>query len=226
MSTRPDITAMLATIPEREKNMEMVVRGLLPQVDRVCVYLNGHESPPEICRHPRVTWRGTCAGDPDIGDAGKFAFDAEGYVLTVDDDLFYPTDYVDTIKAGIDRYGVVSFHGKRYDDLPVESYYRGFSANYRCLDAVEKDVQVHVPGTGVMGYHTDVVRFSLQDFRHPNMADAWVGLTLHRADVPVWCLAHEAGWIRHQPIDLHRTIARTYCNRDSVQTEAVNRLCA
>lgn len=219
------VTATLASIPEREANLHTVVECLLPQVDRLAVYLNGYGPVPRWLRRDRVLVHQSEHEEAgDLGDAGKFfAVPPPGYHLVCDDDLVYPPDYAARMIGGVERYGrraVVTLHGKRFDRMPAGSYYRGWSSNYRCLDEVREDVPVHVPGTGCMAYHTSAVRFAREDFPRPNMADIWVARKCQAEAVPVFCLAHGAGWLRQLPTT--STIFRSFQGRDAYQTEIVN----
>ena len=188
----------------------------------------------------------------NVGDAGKFypfieneSFDH--YCLVCDDDLIYPPDYVETLIAGIDRHdrkAVVGFHGKEYYS-PVASYYGSFyedtrnlnAFNYRCLDEVEcrrnyklgdtlADHQVTIIGTGCTGWHSSLFKdnpLSMDDFRHPNMADIWFSKKCNDLGIPRYVIPHDAGWIRHSDkVDMKRTIASTARDNDAIQTGVFN----
>lgn len=158
----------MATLTERAGSRKMSVDSILSQVDTLTVSL----------------------GDTR-GDQAKFAACpyAPGVFLGVDDDLVYPPDYVETILAGLDRHPgcVVSFHGWTMDDAGERV------DNYRCLEAVKDDVQVHVAGTGVCAFHVDTIRPMPADFESMN-ADAWLALKAARMGVPRVVLAHPARW--------------------------------
>ena len=88
------IRAHMASFPPRRAVMLEAARALAPQVDRLFVCLNEHAEVPEaLARIPRVEpW----IPARDLKDAGKFAFapGPDDTVLTVDDDIRYPPDYV------------------------------------------------------------------------------------------------------------------------------------
>lgn len=225
----------MATIPERAVHAQCVVEDLLAQdVDHVYVWADDERMERYFVRYPEdVTF---LSGARKIGDAGKFAgwdrswrVDAEpAYFLAVDDDLFYPPDYVEQIVAGVDRYkrrAAVSYHGKILKRGRIKSYYRGGTAEgFRCLGSVERDRGVHNVGTGVLAFHTDGLPAVdlYEDFPDPNMADVWFSILAQKRRLPLVVLAHKAGWIKHQPIDLNKTIYANSRGRDAVQTRAVN----
>lgn len=192
--------ATLASIPERAHLLRRVVEALLPQVDRLGVYLNDYAIMPAFLRHPRIEVRGgPFAPGPDRGDAGKFAWSMEGedgIRFTCDDDLDYPPDYCDTLEAAIEWYGrraVVGFHGVIVR-RPVEDYYRDRGVLHYC-SALPEDRDVHILGTGALAYHTSTIRVDPDGWPR-NASDVGLGADLQRARVPRVCLAHTAGWLR------------------------------
>lgn len=191
--------ASMASIPERELAMLRAVAALAPQVDQLAVSLNGYPSiPGKLARWPNVL--PTLRPDPNGGDAEKFAAVDEwpGYVLTCDDDLLYPPDYVAHTLEGIERLGrkrAVSYHGGTtlgWNGSAVAASHK----RVRCLGELpEDDLDVNVLGTGVMGYHAARVPVWRSLFRHANMADVQYACHARRMGVPSACLAHAAGWL-------------------------------
>lgn len=219
------VMASMATFPERLEAMQDVVKAILPQVDKLKVYLNGYEAVPEFLNHEKVE---AILGE-DLGDAGKFYRNEEwdGYVICIDDDLEYPPNFVDGLLHGIEKYkrqAVVSYHGRTLKATPIASYYRkSCEALYRCLSELKKDQVAHILGTGVMGYHSSTIRPAIEDFPKPNMADIWLGLKAQREGVPMVVLRHQEGYIRHSAkVNLERTIASWHKGADEVQTSVCN----
>lgn len=208
--SRPEIFASLASIPPRERGLESVVASLLPQVDRLGVYLNGYRHVPRFLDDPRiVVARSREHGDR--GDAGKFfwAGSRSGYQLVCDDDLAYPSDYVARLVDGIERYGrraVVGFHGSVLREEIVD-----YHASRRLLHfarPLERDTPVHVLGTAAVGYHTAAMAVAASDFRRRNTADIWLALLGQRQEVPFVCLRRPGGWLTELPGLDHDSIYR------------------
>lgn len=229
------ITASIATMPGREKALEEAVNSLLPQVDWLYVYLNGFVRIPSwlLTVRDKLTVASNIQGD--LGDAGKiFGLDiAEpGYHFSCDDDLIYLPGYVQTMIEAIERYerqAVVTLHGKRITG-PLTSYYRDRANQVRFHNqtAQATDEPVDVPGTGVMAWHTDTIRFTLDAFpqTHRNMADLHAGLKAAMDGVPVICIAHTGREVTLSPhIDHGRdTIFAHHRRDDRLQTEKANEL--
>lgn len=218
------IEATMATTPDRLMGAIRVVEDLAPQgITRFVVYVNGPK-PPGVPLPLGAEF--LFAPEGDLADIGKFVYQPrEGYHLTVDDDLYYPQDYVKRTVEAVDRYNreaVVSWHGAVVHD-GIKSYYADRLARCHCLGAVARDTPVNVPGTGVMGYWAPLVRLHASLMSIPYMADIWVGRICQRHRVPIVALAHEKGWIRHQPIDHSQTIYERFARSDEIQTWLVNR---
>lgn len=231
------VTASLASITGREKALREAVDSLLPQVDQINVYLNGHRDLPECLANTGVRVSGTVdlLGYPDLGDAGKFfGLDIAdpGYHFSCDDDLIYQPGYVQTMIDAIERYerqAVVTLHGKRIN-RPLTSFYRDREGQDRFHNqsALHWGEQVDCPGTGVMAWHTDTIRFTMDDFpqTHRNMADIHAGIACAKAGVAIVCIAHTGKEVALSPhIDHGRdTIWSKHFRDDRLQTEKVNEL--
>ncbi len=214
---RPPVLASLASVPARERLLETVVRRLLPQVDRIGVYLNGYVRVPSFLADERIEVADS-RSDGDRGDAGKFfwADRRAGYVVTCDDDIDYPPDYMKRLIEGIERYGrraVVGFHGATLHE-PLVDYYRSRRLHH-FAHTLARDTPVHVLGTGVAGYHSSTWEVRPADFVRPNMADIYLGLAAQERQVPFICLRHEAGWLRELPArgPVRSTSGRSACGQ-------------
>jgi hypothetical protein len=205
------VFASLASIPSRVEALRQVVASLLPQVDRLRVYLNSYLEVPAFLVHHRVeVARSQDHGDR--GDAGKFFWagrDIGSWQLHCDDDLVYPPDWTRTLVECCERYGrraAISAHGAVLGS-PIVSYYRS-RTQYHCLRSVAGDTPVHVLGTGALCYHSSTMALTPSDFHAPNMADIWFALAAQRQQVPCVVLAHQEGWLRDLPETRERSIHR------------------
>lgn len=165
-------------------------------------------------------------GTNGYGDAMKFkgVVEKKGYCFTVDDDLKLPPDYIEYMIRKIEWYNrkaVITLHGKILRQWPVSSFYDSVFHKFRCTDEVRKDVPVHIPGTGVMGWHSDTITFSMDDFPEKNMADIWAGIKCERENVPRICVAHSSAWIHGLPSE-GKDCWTMNKERDHLLTDAIN----
>lgn len=217
------ISACLASYPPRQDKLKEVVNALLPQVDRLFVYLNEYDEVPSFLQHSRITVE-LGGKERNLRDNGKFFFAAKappGYVLTVDDDIVYPPDYVQALVRKIEFYerrAVVGVHGTIFAK-PIRSYFRGRTL-YHFELPLEHDVVVNQLGTGTVAFHTELLRPDFDAFKTTGMADVWLALQCKAARAPMIAISREAGWL--QPMGLEETtLFREFRNEDARQTELV-----
>jgi FkbM family methyltransferase len=195
------VAAGMATVAGNEVALRATVMSLLPQVDRLYVYLNGFHAVPAFLRdHPKVR----CQIDTDgrrYGDAGKFwglEQVSDAVYLTCDDDIVYPEDFVARMVAElaqIGAQGAVGVHGSLIHQ-PTPGYYKdGSRAVFHFEHALLRRRRVHVVATNACAFHSSVVRMTLADFRHANMADIWLAQYLHRERLPSFVVPRPAGWL-------------------------------
>lgn len=221
---RTKVTASMASIPSRAHLLPRVVRSLLFQVDELCVYLNGYDRVPPCLKDNRIKVARSGIDGPDLGDAGKFYWvnDTKGYVLTVDDDIVYPANYVRRYLQEIERLrrrAVVGVHGVVLPSKP-RAYYTDRTV-FHCRRSQSGHQPVHLLGTGTTAFHSDTIKVRIEDFQHPNMADIWLGIVAKRQKVPMVCLEHDEGWLRCLSSDPGKSIYERYVGKDRVQTRAV-----
>lgn len=212
----------LASLPDREPTLEYVISSIHNQVDAIELALNGYEYIPEwISKYPKVTATLTTN---EKGDANKFLHIEKyhnHYYFSGDDDILYPPDYIETLKNEIDRTGgLVTLHGSRIYGT-VRSYYRDRKLQSHCLRD-GNETQVHVPGSGVSGFHTSKLKLKYSHFEAPNMADVFLGIQCHKQGVLCTAIAHLGGWVRSDFTSGCQTIFDTAHCSDEVQTRYVN----
>lgn len=197
------ITASLASFPEREKCLRDTVESILPQVDKLQVYLNNYENIPEFLNNEKIKVYQSQSEIGDLNDAGKFykAERIKGYHLTIDDDIVYPVDYVKNIIKWVNFYNkkaVISLHGRIYGKLPIEDFRNSktpFYEGFNCLQKVIESKKIDVAGSGVMAYHTSLIKFSITNFLMRSMSDIWVAILCNRYNVPIYVIPHEKNYI-------------------------------
>lgn len=212
----------LATVPGREEALKDTIRSIVNQVDKIFVYQNGFKCAIDDPTG-KVEIISSLDTKIDMGDAGKFfAVDRfpNCYYFSIDDDLIYPSDYVNQMIALLDEYknrAIVSCHG-RIMKSGARSFYKDIQENFRCLDKVDVEKFIHFGGTGVMAFHTRFVKFKFQDCKAPNMADIWMGLFARENQIPIVIKKHDSGWILHSDkFDENETIFRKYKSRHGIQ---------
>lgn len=215
------VTASVASFAAREDSLNQAVASILPQIDRLNVYLNNYDAVPEFLRHPKIT----VARSQEHGDRrdnGKFFFlrnVAAGYHFTIDDDIIYPPNYVQHLILKILQYrkqAVVGIHGVTFAD-PIERFYkdRKVSVFWGGLDV---DRVVNLLGSGTVAYHTSTVELDFKDFKVPGMGDLWLAVAAKRQKVPMIAVARASDWltsIQNNDPGLYEE----FLERDGIQTD-------
>jgi hypothetical protein len=153
----------------------------------------------------------------DLGDAAKYLMMwmsacPSVYVLTCDDDIVYPPDYVRAMVANVDKYdgrAAVSAHGTIYrasDTGPAPAAERQErERGLHCMEEVVDDESVHVLGTGVCAFRV-LPMLTTDMFPVSNMCDIWFAALLQRHRIPAIVIAHEHGWLRSVDESQHESI--------------------
>lgn len=198
----------IASLPDRENSLTLVINSLLPQVDKVYVALNGHKEIPMALRNLRNV---ECVIlDNSLSDGAKFYFTSktDGYYVAWDDDILAPPNAVETLIAGVNKYnGLVSFHGKYY--IPPITNFKRWAGNYRCLNTVVADVRVNVIGSGCCAFNTNRLSVQVSDFKTRNKADIWLSKITTEQGVPMFVLQHRTGYIQYLSTPKGTTIWET-----------------
>lgn len=224
------ITAYMATFPSREENVAKAIKSLINQVDELVLWVNGNVILPDICNNKKIrVYRGEEILGFDIGCAGKFAlaYEWNGYIFTVDDDIIYPNDYVEKSIVKLEEYNrqyVMSWHG-RIQELPAIAY-RGRGAvlkNCSFQTDVEKDTECNIIGTGCTFFHTDTIipKYDIMEMNFSNVSDILFSISIDKRDIKRLVPAHKKDMFisleNTEAICFHRTNERFHIDLINTQ---------
>lgn len=221
------IHCSIASYPTRINSLKQAVESIIDQVDSLHIYLNNYKYIPDFLKSDKINVYLSDEQSGDLGDAGKFfkTNEIKGYYLSIDDDLIYPAGYVWRILNKINDYGrsaVIGVHGKIMKPS-VNSYYKDKAVFYHCTSELQNDQIVHVLGTGTMGFHTDTIKITVDDFKIPNMADIWMAIIGQKRNIPFISISRKKNWLKHVRLeDEEDTIYNKSVGRDKKQTEIFN----
>ncbi|HZJ65933.1 MAG TPA: hypothetical protein VFD36_20640 [Kofleriaceae bacterium] len=207
------IVATLASLSSREAQLAKTIASLEPQVDAICVYLNGYTRVPECLKIPKVVhavlsleagWRGAEAklwfwDDHEFKAAPRWKPD--DIALVCDDDIVYPQNYADKMTAALaERPGTVACVHGSIMDTPFERYCVSRMVA-RTVASLHRPTQVHIPGTGTMAFRVGDVAPHLhlrEQFVWSHAVDPHVAVLLHQRKIPVWSVARPPRWLQVQ----------------------------
>ena len=148
---------------------------------------NYEEVPEELKEYTTVLGK-------DLTDNGKLYWseNKNEYYFTLDDDIIYPSDYVEKTLPHIkDR--VVCYHGHKL--LGTGQSYYNSNLFYSFRKKLDSEKLIEVGGTGVMAFNTNVFSPSLWKTPIHKMCDLLIGLEASLYDIPIIILPHENNWI-------------------------------
>ena len=214
------ITVGMATYPGGFSTLAETVASLLNQttpISRLNIYLNGEKSPPPLPNDSRIK----IIRGPNLTDIGKFSAISghSGYILTVDDDIEYPNDYVEMMIRKIDeneRKYLIGVHGAVLPIGPPITRWWDYS-NLRRTHVFQSnsitDFAVNVIGTGTLGYHTDIGEIPWEQFDHHRMVDLHVAVWAQNNAIPMKIISRKRYWLTEINSQLENRIWQT-ANKD------------
>lgn len=223
---RPPIVATVATMPARVSLLERMLDTIEPQVDRIHVYLDGHDEIPDRIKGSKFVVE-KAASKTSLHAAGKFRWAAElgdCFHFTCDDDILFPVDYVARMVAAIERYdrkAAVGVHAIRFQGPPYAFYKK--RVNYSMGMALPEDMQVHALGTGTFAYWNPSLPIDVGNFPRYNAEDLFVAIRAKHVGVSMICVGRDAYWLRSQPVHTWSVYGGFVETRDdSWQSEFLN----
>ena len=213
----------IASIPKREKMLKRTYLSLIDQCDNMIIALNGYKKIPEFITDKRCK---TFFTDNRYGDAAKFSLAlSDCYYFSCDDDIIYPSNYVQFMSEKLEFYGnncIITLHGSIMQSKPLKSYYKGFQERFNLFYDIDRDRRLDVGGSGVMCFDTEYFRMDYRKCIWPNMADIWVTKFAIQQNIPVILASHKGSDFEYQQSD--DNIYARHSKDDKIQTQLYNNL--
>ncbi len=179
----------MATMPTRAHTLPQALETILPQVDRLYLFLDKYEDvPATLPADPKLIPLLPSQYAPLAGD-GKFLglelLTESGLYFCFDDDIYYPPIYVKWLTLALRRHhfrALVGVHGMVFCP-PHQSYLR----DRRTLHfhaARSLDCHVDELGSGTLAFHTDSIRLHARTWQHHDMTDLMVAIEAVEQRIP------------------------------------------
>ncbi len=221
------IVAGIASVPWRQDTLQLTLRSIVKQVDKVNVFLNGYDTIPTFLTSNTPfldiskveVYQSQQYGD--LGDAGKhFCPDhLEGYHLCLDDDIIYPPDYAAKMIRKIEEYkrkAVIGVHGTLFKK-PIDRFMNSRTC-VRFEWPLLNDVAVHMLGTGTLAYHTDTIILDT-DRPHKNMDDIDVALKCEALNIPRITTERPERWLFNADLAYDHSIFKSLITSDKLRED-------
>lgn len=191
----------MATMPTRAHTLLKAMETILPQVDRLYLFLDKYEDvPATLPADPKLVPLLPARFGP-LAAEGKFLglelLTEPGLYFCFDDDIYYPPIYVKSMTLALRRHhfrALVGVHGTVFRP-PHQSYLRDrrtlhFHAG-RSLDC-----HVDELGTGTLAFHTGCVQLKPRTWLHHGMADLMVAIEAVQQRIPRIAVRRPASFLR------------------------------
>jgi GT2 family glycosyltransferase len=192
--TRLKIVCGIATFKGREETLRRTIESLNGQVDQIIIYDNSKNK--------------------DITDLGKFhGLKDNVYYFSCDDDIVYPSDYVQRTIEEIEKHKcIVTYHGRKLKGKGL-NYYTGHES-YSAFRNVFDTKFIDIAGTGVTAFNTNY--FNPKDITSSEfmkMSDIVFSIEAKKQSKNIMLLPHSQGWINEQKtaINIHTEQSKN-CN--------------
>lgn len=226
------IIANICSIPERANLLKQTLESLSPQVHQINIYLDRYKQIPDFINkcHPNVRIYSSTE-HPDLRDNGKFLMFTDSieecYYFTVDDDLVYPPDYIESLVRCIEKYSrkaVIGLHGVLLPEHPA-----GYFSSYRKVHSFEKELErdalVNVLGTGTVAFHSHLMQgLTVNYFKKSGMADLYLAIYCKDNLIPMVALARPDEWLTELPSP-NTSLYHEFKLKDDEQSHLVGGRC-
>lgn len=208
----------------RKGSLLKTIDSIYNQADIINIALNLYEETPSELIDSKIN---IFHKDNSIGASFKFLriLESDGYFFTIDDDLIYPENYSDYMINRFNHYGgkkIVTLHGRKYTGFPITSYYKSPHTKFHCLGDVNDDVLVNIGGSGVMMFHTNLVKMPINYIKEKNMSDLCISRYANQNNIEIVCLKHESDYLKYQEQPKNTTIYEMYGNDEKLRTNYYN----
>jgi len=231
-SSKDEISVFMATYPGGFETVVDAIKSILQQtkkVDRIILHVNSDKPPTNLPSDSRIDVR---LSEKNDADNGKFKYMDEfsGYFLTVDDDISYPTDYVEKMLSYVDRFGrksIIGVHGAVFPVGPPVtrwSEYLDLRRTHTFTSANSSFTQVNCLGTGTIAFHSQIGIPSFERFDTLRMVDLHIAVWAQENNITMYSCPRRKNWLTEFEIEHQTRIWAQANNETELQAEMIQTL--
>lgn len=193
--------ATIATLASRTSSLRLMLPTILSQIDHIFIYLDGHSEVPSFLR-------GLTNATILTGDALRGLHCSSRYlcltqlrqdcvVICVDDDIIYPSDYVERLTGLLDQQhgaAIVGVHGRIF--VPPHASYIDDAHCFHFARKLDRCWQVHELGSGTSAFLSTVFPIDPTRWDRHDMNDLHVAIEAQRRDLPRIAIDRSHGWLK------------------------------
>lgn len=190
----------ISTMPSRMDSFAQVLDRVLPQLDRLYVFLDGFAEVPGLLIDSEKVCPVMVPAADTLFASNRFRvgqlLESEADIVCVDDDILYPADYVQAMRGhlnGLSRPAIVGVHGDIF--IPPYLSYVRHRIKIHFSQALKRPAAVNALGTGTVVYRSSTLRFDPRSWQHPGLGDLSLAVEAAKANVPMICVERPARWL-------------------------------
>lgn len=212
----------MATMPERTKNGIKVIDSIYDQVDFIRLYLNNFRNIPQEYKDDKILIH----QGKDLKSSGKvfWAKNPNEYYFCIDDDIVYPSDYVNYSLSKLREYNddvIISYHGRIFPNKKIKNYFKDHINYFHFDKENSKDVEVDVIGNGVSCWNTNNINIDVKKFQYLYMDDILVSIQAAKQNKKRIVVSHSEEYLN--PLEkIGTTLYDTHKKNGRNQTKMVN----
>jgi glycosyltransferase involved in cell wall biosynthesis len=231
-SLSDEISVFMATYPGGFKTVSKAVNSMLNQtkkVNRIILHVNSKEPPKNLPNDSRIEVRLSESNDADNGKF-KYMNEFQGYFLTVDDDISYPTDYVEKMLSYVDQFGrksIIGVHGAVFPvgpPLTRWNEYRELRRTHTFTTANSSFTQVNCLGTGTVAFHSQIGIPNFERFDTLRMVDLHIAVWAQENNISMYSCPRGKNWLTEFEIEHQTRIWAQANNERKLQAQMIQTL--
>jgi len=214
----------MSSIPTRAANLPAVLAEVLPQVDRLHLFLHGYDAIPEAAHHPKIL-PVLAPREHPFRASGKFyglQFEKQPCVyIGFDDDILYHAGHVARLIRALKRYRgrvYVGTHALNWRSPDVRSTYNRGRRSYYFERFLAADYIVDVIGAGTAAFVSTEMPIFPPDWEWGDMDDLMVAIEAEKRHMPRVMLARPLKSIEAIEINQADSLSVATQRDDSRQT--------
>jgi hypothetical protein len=222
------LIAGMATMPSRAALLPRALEAVLPQIDRLHLFLDRFDDVPACARDVKIiVYRSQEAGDLRANGKllGLAEAPADALYFTMDDDIAYPRNYTARMAAHMARYDhaiALGVHGLRLH-APITRYLESRRAHPRAKPLVI-DRAMHILGTDTVVIPKALATFDVRAWDAVNMVDLNFAYELAQRRIPRVIINRRRRWVHDAAPAGSDSIFAALKKDDTRQTDLARKL--
>jgi hypothetical protein len=199
--------ATIATLASRTSSLRHMLPTILPQVDHIFIYLDGHSEAPQFLsrlNNATILMKDELHG---LKCSSRLLclkqLRQDSVVICVDDDILYPADYVERLIGLLDRLqgaAIVGVHGRIF--VPPYASYVEDAHCFHFARELDRCHHVHELGSGTSAFVSGNFPVDPSAWDRHDMNDLHIAIEAQNRDLPRIAINRTKGWLK--PIALRQ----------------------